>query len=142
MTRTFCFGEAPDQLRHMHAVVLESLKRSTDEIRPGVPGSRPWEVACDVIEAGGFRTTRGLAEGERLEEDFFHGLGHGVGFDVHEAPYMGMGGSPSLDAGDVVTNEPGVYRKDFGGVRLEDLILITADGNEVLTDFDYELEIR
>jgi len=142
MTRTFCFGEAPDQLRHMHGVVLESLKRSTDEIRPGVPGSRPWEVACDVIEAGGFRTTRGLAEGERLEEDFFHGLGHGVGFDVHEAPYMGMGGSPSLDAGDVVTNEPGVYRKDFGGVRLEDLILITADGNEVLTDFDYELEIR
>ena len=142
MTRTFCFGEAPDQLRHMHAVVLESLKRSTHEIRPGVPGSRPWEVACDVIEAGGFRTTRGLAEGERLEEDFFHGLGHGVGFDVHEAPYMGMGGSPSLDAGDVVTNEPGVYRKDFGGVRLEDLILITAGGNEVLTDFDYELEIR
>ena len=142
MTRTFCFGEAPDQLRHMHAVVLESLKRSTDAIRPGVPGARPWEVACDVIEAGGFRTTRGLAEGERLEEDFFHGLGHGVGFDVHEAPYMGMGGSPSLDAGDVVTNEPGVYRKDFGGVRLEDLILITADGNEVLTDFDYELEIR
>ena len=55
---------------------------------------------------------------------------------------MGMGGSPNLDAGDVVTNEPGVYRKDFGGVRLEDLILITADGNEVLTDFDYELEIR
>jgi Xaa-Pro aminopeptidase len=141
MTRTFCFGEAPEKLRHMHAVVLESLKRSTDAIGPGVPGSKPWEVACDVIEAGGFRTTRGLAEGERLDEDFFHGLGHGVGFDVHEAPYMGMGGSPSLDAGDVVTNEPGVYRKDFGGVRLEDLILITEDGNEVLTDFDYELEI-
>ncbi len=142
MTRTFCFGEAPERLLHMHEVILETLKRSTEAIGPGVPGATPWEVACDVIEAGGFRTTRGLAKGESLDEDFFHGLGHGVGFDVHEPPYMGLGGSPSLEPFDVVTNEPGVYRKDFGGVRLEDLILVTEDGREVLTDFDYDLEIR
>jgi Xaa-Pro aminopeptidase len=141
MTRTYCWGEAPERLRHMHEVVLEALLRSTEAIGPGVPGIRPWDVACDVIEAGGFRTTRGLAPGESLDEDFFHGLGHGVGFDVHEPPYMGLEGSPSLEAGDVVTNEPGVYRKDFGGVRLEDLILITEDGRDVLTAFDYDMEI-
>jgi Xaa-Pro aminopeptidase len=141
MTRTFCWGEAQERLRTMHTVVLEALKRSMEAIRPGVSGKVPWNVACDVIEAGGFRTQRTVAEGERLDEDFFHGLGHGVGFDVHEPPYMGLGGSPSLEPGDVVTNEPGVYRKDFGGVRLEDLVLVTDDGREVLTSFDYELEI-
>jgi Xaa-Pro aminopeptidase len=61
---------------------------------------------------------------------------------VHEEPGMGLGGSPELLPGDVVTVEPGVYRKDFGGVRLEDLVLVTADGRENLTQFDYELEIR
>jgi Xaa-Pro aminopeptidase len=122
--------------------VLEALKRSTEAIAPGVPGERPWEVACDVIEAAGFRTTRQLERGETLDEDFFHGLGHGVGVEVHEAPNMGLGAREELRPGDVVTVEPGVYRKDFGGVRLEDLVVVTDGGHEVLTDYDYELEIR
>ena len=105
----------------MHATILEALKRSTEAIAPGVNGQVPWEVACDVIEAAGFRTTRGLAEGESLSEDFFHGLGHGVGIEVHEAPNMTIGVREPLLAGDVVTVEPGVYQRDFGGVRLEDL---------------------
>jgi Xaa-Pro aminopeptidase len=142
MTRTFCFGEAPERLRVMHATVLEALKRSTEAITDGVAGSAPWEVACDAIEAGGFRTQRGLADGESLGEDFFHGLGHGVGVEVHEAPYMGLGCKEPLAAGDVVTVEPGVYRKDFGGVRLEDLVVVTGGAPDVLTQFDYELEIR
>jgi Xaa-Pro aminopeptidase len=142
MTRTFCWGEAPDRLKQMHAAVLEALKRSTDAIAPGVPGERPWLVACDVLEGAGYRTTRQLGAGESLDEDFFHGLGHGVGVEVHEAPNMGFGAREELLAGDVVTVEPGVYRKDFGGVRLEDLVVVTDDGHEVLTDFDYELEIR
>jgi Xaa-Pro aminopeptidase len=140
MTRTFCWGEAPERLKQMHATVLEALKRSTEAIAPGVPGERPWEVACDVIEDGGFRTTRNLAPGETLDEDFFHGLGHGVGIEVHEAPNMGLGARDELLAGDVVTVEPGVYRKDFGGVRLEDLVVVTEDGAEKLTSFPYELE--
>ena len=111
MTRTFCFGEAPERLRVMHATVLDALKRSTEAITDGVAGTVPWEVACDAIEAGGFRTQRGLAEGESLGEDFFHGLGHGVGVEVHEAPYMGLGCKEPLAAGDVVTVEPGVYRQ-------------------------------
>jgi Xaa-Pro aminopeptidase len=140
MTRTFCVGEAPERLRAMHATVLEALKRSTEAIRAGVNGRVPWEVACDVFEAAGYRTTRGLAEGESLSEDFFHGLGHGVGVEVHEAPNMGLAGDDLL-AGDVVTVEPGVYRRDFGGVRLEDLVVVTDDGADVLTNYDYELEI-
>jgi Xaa-Pro aminopeptidase len=141
MTRTFCFGEAPEQLRHMHATVYEALRVSTDRIAAGVNGKAVWEAACDAIEAGGFRTTRGLAAGESLDEDFFHGLGHGVGVEVHEAPNMGLAGDDLL-AGDVVTIEPGVYRKGFGGIRLEDLAVVRDGGCDVLTDFPYDLEIR
>jgi Xaa-Pro aminopeptidase len=141
MTRTFCVGDAPEQLRDMHRVVLDALLRSTERIAAGVNGRDPWEAACDVIEAGGYRTTRGLPAGESLDEDFFHGLGHGVGVEVHEAPNLGLSGDDLL-AGDVVTIEPGVYRKGFGGVRLEDLGVVREGGCEVLTDFPYDLEIR
>jgi Xaa-Pro aminopeptidase len=141
MTRTFCFGEAPELLRHMHSTVREAVKRSTESIRTGVNGRQVWEAACDVIEAGGYRTERSVGIGKSLDEDFFHGLGHGVGLEVHEAPNMGLSGD-DLIAGDVVTIEPGVYRKGFGGVRLEDLAVVRDDGAEVLTDFPYDMEIH
>ena len=73
-----------------------------------------------------------------LQDGFFHSLGHGVGLEVHEAPSLGRGGAP-LVAGDVVAVEPGLYRKGYGGVRLEDLVLVTEDGAEDLTRFPYEL---
>jgi Xaa-Pro aminopeptidase len=141
MTRTFCFGAAPELLRHMHTTVREAVKRSTEAIRTGVNGKQVWEAACDAIEAGGYRTERSVGPGESLDEDFFHGLGHGVGLEVHEAPGMGLSGD-DLIAGDVVTIEPGVYRKGFGGVRLEDLAVVRDDGAEVLTDFPYDMEIH
>jgi Xaa-Pro aminopeptidase len=141
MTRTFCFGNAPEQLRHMHGVVYDALRASEERIEAGVNGAAVWEAACDVIEAGGYRTTRGLAEGERLDEDFFHGLGHGVGVEVHEAPNLGLSGEDLL-VGDIVTIEPGVYRKGFGGVRLEDIAVVREGGCEVLTDFPYTLEVH
>jgi Xaa-Pro aminopeptidase len=141
MTRTFCFGEAPEQLRQMHATVYEALRVSEERIAAGVNGKAVWEAACDAIEAGGYRTTRGLADGETLDEDFFHGLGHGVGVEVHEAPNMGLSGDDLL-VGDVVTIEPGVYRKGFGGIRLEDLGVVREGGCDILTNFPYDLEIR
>ena len=90
MTRTFCVGEPPQRLR---SCTPPSSRRSSAAPRrsgPACPGRVPWEIACDVIEAGGYRTTRSLADGESLSEDFFHGLGHGVGLEVHEAPYLGL----------------------------------------------------
>ena len=73
-----------------------------------------------------------------LRDGFFHGLGHGVGLEVHERPNLGRS-DERLIAGDVVTVEPGCYRPGFGGCRLEDLVLVTEDSYENLTDFPYEL---
>ena len=69
----------------------------------------------------------------------FHALGHGVGLEIHEQPILGLVGSKELVAGDVVTVEPGLYRQGFGGVRLEDLVLVTDEGYENLTEFPYDL---
>ena len=75
-----------------------------------------------------------------LEDGFFHGLGHGVGLEVHEAPSLSRYPG-ELIAGDVVTVEPGLYRKGFGGCRLEDLVLVTDDGYELFGDFPYDLNL-
>jgi Xaa-Pro aminopeptidase len=138
MTRTFVVGEPPEQVARWHALCREALERSTAAVRPGVRGRDVYGVACDVFEAAGVPTQRTKPEGEELRDGFFHSLGHGVGLEVHEAPGLGRIGEP-LVAGDVIAIEPGSYRQGFGGVRLEDLVLVTDDGAEVLTDFPYDL---
>jgi Xaa-Pro aminopeptidase len=139
MTRTFVAGAAPsDELVAWHALCREALTRCVDAVRPGAAGREIWGIACDVMEAAGHPTQRTKAPGEVLRDGFFHGLGHGVGLEVHESPGLGRG-PDVLAAGDVLAIEPGVYRHDRGGVRLEDLVLVTEDGGEVLTDFPYEL---
>jgi Xaa-Pro aminopeptidase len=92
-----------------------------------------------VYEAAGHPTQRSKPEGQLLRDGFFHGLGHGVGLEVHEDPGLGRAGD-DLIAGDVITLEPGTYRQGYGGVRLEDLLLVTEDGSETLTDFPYDLK--
>ena len=85
-------------------------------------------------------TQRTKAEAESLRDGFFHSLGHGVGLEIHEEPALGRTGADPLVPGDVVAVEPGCYRHGYGGVRLEDLVLVTEDGCERLPDFPYELE--
>ncbi len=80
---------------------------------------------CDIFEAAGEPTQRTKKPGETLGDGFFHGLGHGVGLEVHEAPGLGRLANKTLLAGDVVTVEPGLYRAGYGGVRLEDIVLVT-----------------
>ena len=139
MTRTFVVGTPPDELVEYHRLVKEALDRSLQATKPGVPGIEVYKLVCELFEENGQKTVLSKAPGEVLENGFFHGLGHGVGLEVHEAPNLGRGGTSELIPGDVVTLEPGLYRQGFGGCRLEDLVLVTEDGAENLTDFPYDL---
>jgi Xaa-Pro aminopeptidase len=139
MTRTFVVGTPPDELVQYYDLVKEALDRSLEATRPGVPGVDIFRLVCDLFEENGQPTVLSKKPGEVLEDGFFHGLGHGVGLEVHEAPNLGRGGTAELMPGDVVTLEPGLYRQGFGGCRLEDLVLVTEDGAENLTDFPYDL---
>ena len=139
MTRTYVVGTPPDELVEYHRLVKEALDRSLEATKPGVPGIEVFKLVCELFEENGQKTVLSKAPGEVLENGFFHGLGHGVGLEVHEAPNLGRGGTAELMPGDVVTLEPGLYRQGFGGCRLEDLVLVTEDGAENLTDFPYDL---
>jgi Xaa-Pro aminopeptidase len=140
MTRTFVVGEVPPQVREWHRLCREAIERSLEQIREGVQGKDVFESVCELFEAAGEPTIRTKKQGETLADGFFHGLGHGVGLEVHEEPGLGLVPGSPLRAGDVVTIEPGLYRQGYGGVRLEDLVLVTATGAENLTDYPYELE--
>jgi len=141
MTRTFVAGgDPPEDVLAWHNLCRDALARVVDAVAPGVGGRDLWEVACDVFEAAGHPTQRSKPAGEVLRDGFFHGLGHGVGLEVHEAPGLGRD-QDTLVAGDVVAIEPGTYRQGYGGVRIEGLVLVTDGGAEVLTDFPYDLRL-
>jgi Xaa-Pro aminopeptidase len=140
MTRTFAVGEPPAEVREYHALVKEALDLAVAAIRPGVDGKAVHQLVCDFFHEHGFPTQLHKEEGEVLEDGFYHGTGHGVGLAVHEAPSLGQVGD-ELVAGDVITIEPGLYRRGVGGVRLEDLLLVTETGYENLTRFPYDLEV-
>jgi Xaa-Pro aminopeptidase len=140
MTRTFAVGEPPAEIREYQPLVKEALELAVDAIRPGVNGREVHRLVCDFLHEYGYQTQLHKAEGEVLEDGFYHGTGHGVGLAVHEAPGLGVIGD-ELVAGDVITVEPGLYRHGVGGVRLEDLLVVTDTGSERLTDFNYELEL-
>ena len=139
-TRTFTLGPASDELREYHSLSKQALDLAVAAIRDGVDGKEIHTIVCDFFHEHGQKTQLHKEEGEVLRDGFYHGTGHGVGLEVHEQPGLGrLGGE--LVAGDVVAVEPGLYRHGYGGVRLEDLVLVTEDGAEVLTDYGYDLEL-
>src|SRR6184192_671046 len=139
MTRTFVVGEPSDELREYHKLCREALDRAVAAVKPGIPGKDLNRLACDIFEEHGFPTLLSKQPGEVLKDGFYHSLGHGVGLEVHEEPALGRGPG-ELVAGDVIAVEPGLYRNGYGGCRLEDLVHVTEDGAEILTDYPYDLE--
>jgi Xaa-Pro aminopeptidase len=139
MTRTFVVGEVAPDVAEWHRLCEEALHQAISEIKPGADGRAIFDGTCDLFEAAGEPTQRTKQPGVPLADGFFHGLGHGVGLEVHEEPGLGLTSKDKLQPGDVVTVEPGLYRQGYGGVRLEDLVLVTEDGAENLTRFPYDL---
>lgn len=139
MTRTFTVGTPDPTIVEWHALCMEALGLARDMVAPGVNGADIHKAVCALFEEHGQPTGMSVPEGTVLRDGFYHGLGHGVGLDVHEAPALSKVGH-ELVAGDVITLEPGLYRHGFGGVRVEDLLLVTDDGYETITDFPYGLD--
>ena len=139
MTRTFVVGEVADDVREWHRLCKEALDRAVAETRAGADTKMIFEGTCEIFEAAGEPTQRTKEAGTALVDGFFHGLGHGVGLEVHEAPGMGLLSDKQLVVGDAITIEPGLYRQGYGGVRLEDLVLVTESGAENLTQYPYDL---
>jgi Xaa-Pro aminopeptidase len=138
MTRVFVVGTPSDELQEYHRLCREALDRSVEAVKPGVAGSELYRITCAVFEEHGYPTLLSKQPGEVLQDGFYHSLGHGVGLEVHEEPTLGRAPG-ELVAGDVIAVEPGLYRNGYGGCRLEDLVLVTDKGAEVLTDFPYDL---
>ena len=126
-TRTWATGELPDDLAEAYELVRRAQAEALAAVRPGPEGREVDAVARDIIEAAGHG------------EHFGHGLGHGVGLEIHEGPRLARTGEARLVAGNVVTVEPGVYLPGRGGVRIEDLVVVTEDGHRVLSGTSKDL---
>jgi Xaa-Pro aminopeptidase len=126
-TRTFATGPLPDELKSAYEATLEGQLAGLEAVRTGVTGVDADAAARDKIETAG------------LGAKFGHGLGHGVGLEVHEAPRLSRESSDTLATGNVVTVEPGIYLEGLGGIRIEDLVVVTDGEPEVLTSFGKDL---
>lgn len=129
MTRTVAFGEPPEELRKAYQVVLEAQLAGIEAVRAGVSGGEADKAARSLIEAAGYG------------EAFTHSLGHGVGLEIHEGPTLRSGSDEVLPEGTVVTVEPGVYLAGVGGVRIEDMVVVTATGCKPMPSSSKELII-
>ncbi|MCB2292371.1 Xaa-Pro peptidase family protein [Clostridium algoriphilum] len=122
MTRTIVIGKPSEKMVEIYNTVLEAQKLALRTFKPNIPATSVDKIARDYIEDKGYG------------EYFGHSLGHGVGREIHEAPTVGYGNKQLLQSGMVVTDEPGIYIPGFGGVRIEDLLVITENGSEVLSN--------
>lgn len=139
LTRTFCIGGIPKELARLHADVLEAFDGARDAVRPGIPASSCQALVCDFFEKKGYPTLRsnpGTLEG------YVHGLGHGVGLDIHEKPSFALNPTNQdlIETGDILTIEPGLYFPERElGVRIEDTFVVTEGGVETLCRGSYGL---
>lgn len=129
ITRTFAVGEASDEFRGVYDVVREAARNARETVGQGVAFQEIDRASRHVIEDAGFG------------EDYPHRVGHGLGLEGHEPPYLVEGNDASLEVGHAFTVEPGVYVDGLGGVRIEDDVVLTGDGPEVLTSYSRDLEI-
>ena len=127
MTRTIVLGKPSEKMVEIYKVVLDAQQLAAKSFREGAVAVDVDKIARDYIAKAGYG------------ENFGHSLGHGVGRQVHEAPTIGYRNGTVLKAGMVVTNEPGIYLPGFGGVRIEDIIIITADGSEIMSKSTKEM---
>ena len=121
LTRTICLGEPPPVYVDRYNTVLSVQRRALAEIRAGMSGRDADAVPREALSAAGFG------------EQFVHGLGHGVGLNIHEFPSLGKNSDDVLESGHVITIEPGVYFEGWGGIRIEDLCVVTPTGLNVLS---------
>ena len=129
MSRTIWLdGEPDDEIVRIHQAVLESQEAGIEAVRPGVTGHEVDEACRVVLRKYGY------------EEQFVHSTGHGVGLEIHEGPRLARNSEDVLEPGHVVTVEPGVYVPGFGGVRIEDMVVVRDDGHEVLTKSEKGLD--
>ncbi|MFB6299450.1 MAG: M24 family metallopeptidase [Halobacteriales archaeon] len=138
MTRTFLRGEPSEAVIDRFEHTNEALAAALDTIEPGVTGEAVHDAACTVYEDAGYPTLRSDPD---TETGFIHSTGHGVGLEVHELPRLAPGGE-ELEPGHVVTVEPGLYHPDHGGIRTEDLVIVTDDGYRNLTEYHKHLIIE
>lgn len=129
MTRTYAIGKLSAKIRRMYKAVLNSQLAAIDAIKPG--------VSCAHIDRAARRVLRGYG----MEKLFIHSTGHGLGLEIHERPRIGRKESTQLEPGMVITVEPGVYVEGLGGIRIEDTVVVTESGCEVLTPTGKELVI-
>jgi Xaa-Pro aminopeptidase len=136
LTRTVVRGRASERLKEVYALVHEGVRLGHRRVRPGADGMAIHKAIQELFESRGYRT----GEQDGRMQGFFHGTGHGLGLEIHEAPSIGKRPS-TLRAGHVVTVEPGLYYLGLGGVRIEDVALVTATGSRNLTRVPKRLEI-
>jgi len=128
LTRVLVTGKISPKLRKIYGIVLKAQLAAIDAIRPGITCEEVDRVARSIITKAGYG------------KEFGHGLGHGTGLDIHEAPRFAVGQKTELQPGMIVTVEPGIYLSGWGGVRIEDDVLVTRAGHEVLTDVPKDLD--
>ncbi|HEY3197880.1 MAG TPA: Xaa-Pro peptidase family protein [Nitrospirales bacterium] len=137
MSRTVLKGKARPEMKRLYDAVLAAQEEAIGSVRDGADGQKIHAQVNRRFEDAGFKT--GLVNGRM--QGYFHGTGHGVGLDIHESPRISKSGS-RLQAGQVVTVEPGLYYPEIGATRIEDMVLVTPDGCRNLTQFPKVLEIQ